>query len=139
MSKLLFAAPLAVALAVAGAGCAPDVPANPTYTKDVGPIFDAHCVRCHGANDMLNSMIINKYPNSPAYCYLQHYQDEGDCSVPTNPDCKMGAGSSFCRSQVVSYINLPDPGSRMPPAPSEPLNDWEKEVIGNWVLKGGPQ
>jgi len=48
---LAFAAALAL---TALSACSPEVPAHPTYTNDVAPILDAHCVRCHGANDMLN-------------------------------------------------------------------------------------
>jgi len=58
-----------VAFAIAGAalGCGsdpPQVPANPTYTADVAPILNLHCIRCHGAGDMLNIMNVNGYPNS---------------------------------------------------------------------------
>jgi hypothetical protein len=138
MSKVLFAVPFAVAAAGCGSSDAP-VPTNPTYTKDVKPILDGHCIKCHGMDDMLHTMIINGYPNSPSYCYLQRYADEGDCSNLANPDCKMGAGNSFCQNQMASYVILTDPVSRMPPAPDAPLNDWEQQVITRWVNNGGPQ
>ena len=28
---------------------------------------------------------------------------------------------------------------RMPPLPSQPLNDWETEVLMRWVSAGAPQ
>jgi hypothetical protein len=39
---------------------------------------------------------------------------------------------------VVGYITKTDSG-RMPPPPSEPLNDWETDVITHWVNNGAPQ
>jgi hypothetical protein len=140
VSKVLFAMPIAVAAASAACGSdTPAVPANPTYTTDVKPILDGHCIKCHGADDMLHTMVINGYPNSPSYCYLQRYPDEGDCSNLLNADCKAGAGSSFCQSQMVSYISLTDPLTRMPPGPDAPLSDREKQVVMRWVSNGGPQ
>jgi hypothetical protein len=134
MAKMRWAVLALVGVAL---GCNPDVPANPTYTKDVQPIFMAHCVRCHGANDMLNTMTINGSPRSPLRCYLQRYEDEGACSGVT--DCMFGAGSAIaCTNQYISYITRTDTG-RMPPPPSEPLNDWEKDVIILWVHTGAPK
>jgi len=119
-------------------GCSPDVPANPTYTKDVQPIFDAHCVRCHGANDSLVAMPVAGTTQPPKFCYLQRYEDEGACTGV--PDCMFGAGSSVCSGMVVLYITMPvDAALRMPPPPSEPLNDWEKDVITRWAHNGAPQ
>lgn len=34
-------------LAAAAAGCAPEVPAEPTWVDDVRPILAANCIRCH--------------------------------------------------------------------------------------------
>jgi hypothetical protein len=137
--RLAFA-PLAFALAGAAIGCGsdtPDIPANPTYTKDVKPILDANCIRCHGTGDMLHLMIVNGYPNSPSICYLQRYEDEGDCTDPNNPACKHGA--KFCGTRmgadslITSMINLPnDSTSRMPPPEADPLTDREKEIINRW-------
>lgn len=138
MSKVPLAVPFALAVAAASAGCAPDVPANPTYTNDVAAILDAHCVRCHGAGDMLNTMTINGYPNAPAFCYLQRFESEGDCTNPVGPDCKNGVSSVLCAPNIPGLLNL-EPSSRMPPAPSEPLNDWEQEVLTRWVAHGAPQ
>jgi hypothetical protein len=138
MSKVLLAVSSVLMLVGLGAGCSPEVPANPTFTKDVQPIFLAHCVRCHGADDMLHSMSINGSNLTPAYCYLQRYEDEGACTGVT--DCMFGAGSTVCKGMVVGYVTMPANGAtRMPPPPAEPLNDWEKEVITRWVNNGAPQ
>jgi hypothetical protein len=142
MSKALLAAPFALALAAAAGGCSPEVPANPTYTNDVRPIFMAHCVRCHGADEMLHTMQINGFPNSPSFCYLQRYDNAGDCSGnPADPAvCFFGASAPLCVTQVPSFISQPtDSPSRMPPPPSAPLNDWETDVIMKWTANGAPR
>jgi len=140
MSKTLLAVPFALAGVALGCGSdMPEVPANPTYTKDVAPILNFHCIRCHGLGDMLNTMVVNGYPNSPSTCYLHRYEDEGDCIDPNSATCKRGAG--YCGtfntiamdSLITSMINMPnDSSSRMPPPPADPLSDFEKAVINRW-------
>jgi len=124
-----FAAALAL---LALPGCTPEVPANPTYTKDVQPILIAHCVRCHGANDMLNAIPGIKATSAmPAECYLQRYESEPPGCTPGGT-CKAGAG--YCAGLLPTYINSPDNGPlRMPPPPADPLSQWEKDVINRWA------
>jgi len=127
----------AAALALVGlSACMPDVPASPTYTKDVQPILAAHCVRCHGANDTLNGdPAIHTPMPTPLLCYLQRYEDGGDCSVAST--CKRGAG--YCGPMIPTYINYPkDAPLAMPPPPSDRLNDWEKEVLTRWANEKPP-
>ena len=116
------------------AACNPEVPAAPTYAKDVQPILDAHCVRCHGANDMLNALPDARTPNlpQPQLCYFQRFADEGDCTAdPTN--CKRGAGNPQCYAMIKLRITAPDDAvARMPPKPADPLNDWEQDVLLRW-------
>src|SRR5204863_5174623 len=81
MSKALLIGLFAFTFAGLTLGCTPEVPANPTYTKDVKAILDAHCVRCHGQNDMLNSMFVGASDHPPRTCYLQKYEDAGDCTT----------------------------------------------------------
>jgi hypothetical protein len=140
MSKALLVGLFALTFAGLTLGCGPEVPANPTYTKDVKPIFDAHCVRCHGANDMLVSMPVALSDHPPKFCYLQRYENEGDCTNMTDPSCKPGAGSPYCFGLANNYISAPDESStRMPPLPSQQLNDWEMDVIKLWVAHMAPQ
>jgi hypothetical protein len=120
----------ALALVVVALGCSPEVPARPTYTRDVQPILAAHCVRCHdenlsGALDPLTGVV-----DKPLVCHLNRYEDNGASS---------GAGSVICAGMSVSYIALPDDAAkRMPPAPSDPLNDWEKDVLTRWATTTPP-
>jgi len=138
MLKALLAVPLVLAGGVVA--CTPAVPAKPTYDNDVRPIFVAHCVRCHGADDMLHAMVVNGILRPPRACYLQRYETTGDCTTtPIDPAvCKNGAGSEVCRGLIPSYIRgmgtVP-----MPPPPSDPLTDWEIEVITRWTAAGAPQ
>jgi hypothetical protein len=135
MSKALLAGLFAFTFAGLTLGCAPAVPANPTYTSDVKAILDAHCVRCHGANNMLVSMFVFNRDQPPTTCYLQRYED--DCSVTP---CKAGAGNPSCVALINPYITSPrDSITAMPPLPAQELNDWEKEIIKTWVAHGAPQ
>jgi hypothetical protein len=127
-------------LALAALACSPEVPANPTYTNDVGPILMAHCVRCHGANNMLNTNPDVKGPLlQPRQCWLQRYGDEGDCTDRNNlAVCFSGAG--YCGTMVnggdsliVQRITLPaGVTTAMPPLPADRLNDWEMQVLRRW-------
>jgi hypothetical protein len=50
MSKALLASVFALAAAVPAvslSGCSPEVPATPSFARDVQPIFNARCIRCH--------------------------------------------------------------------------------------------
>jgi hypothetical protein len=125
---------MVAAVLLLAAACTPEVPAAPTYAKDVQPILEAHCVRCHGANDMLNAVPGAPHPArpQPQLCYFQRLGDEGDCTAdPAN--CKRGAGNPQCAGMLKTRITAPEDNDlRMPPAPSDPLNDWEQDVLIKW-------
>jgi len=121
------------------AACEPDVPAAPTYSKDVQPILAAHCVRCHGANDTLNGDPTVRFTlKAPLVCYLQRYADE-NCP---GSDCKHGAawcGGAASGKLIVHEINDTDDSQlRMPPLPADRLNDWEIEVLTRWSDSTAP-
>lgn len=138
-SLIVIALPLAIALAASNLGCSPEVPVTPTYTNDVRPILMAHCVRCHGANDMLNVNpdLTGRQLTKPATCYLQRFEDTGDCTTAGSTTCQHGAG--YCgtlmgtESLITSRVVLPEGDIRiMPPPPADRLNDWEREVLTRW-------
>ena len=87
MSKTLLTGLFVFVLAGATLACVPEVPANPTYTNDVAAIFDAHCARCHGANDMLATMPVGVTQTAmkPNICYLNRYDDAGSCCLKLVP------------------------------------------------------
>jgi hypothetical protein len=132
---------LMVAAVLSLAACAPEVPAAPTYANDVQPILMAHCVRCHGANDMLNALPEAPNPRipQPQLCYFQRFADEGDCATAASTTCKRGAGNAQCYGMIPNRISLPEGAiTLMPPPPSDPLNDWEKDVLQRWALNPAP-
>src|SRR5262250_1510946 len=95
---LAFLVCLVAPLAGCGSTPEPPVPADPSYATDVRPILIAHCVSCHGMNDMLSG----DPPGSPlagppGNGYLDHYEDRGNCGDADGglPDqtCKLGAAT----------------------------------------------
>jgi hypothetical protein len=122
-----------IVLLGAAAGCSPEVPANPTYNRDVQPILAAHCVRCHGANDMLNVNPDAKLAapnNKPLICYLNTF---ADVNCPDVATCRRGA--AYCATMLIGRINRSDSDPlAMPPTPSDRLNDWEVDVLTRWSM-----
>ena len=129
MTKATLASLFALAVSASALACSPEVPANPTYTKDVQPIFAAHCVRCHDETfePMLDS--ITGMEKIPLVCHLNRYENVGD---------SQGASSPTCVGFSLMYTQSDDPRVRMPKPPSEPLNEWEKEVIKRWAATNPP-
>jgi hypothetical protein len=119
---------------VAALGCSPEVPAVPTYAKDVQPIFAAHCVRCHGEDLSLGFDPIRRL--IPTFCHLNRFGDTGDCS--NAGPCSYGASATICTNQTINRIADDDSPLRMPPPPSDPLNDWEKDVVKRWASTTPP-
>jgi hypothetical protein len=139
MARLRSALGLALMVLSATAACAPDVPASPTYTKDVQPILAAHCVRCHGANGTLNGdpKIHTPLP-TPMRCYLQTY-DNNPAGCTTEATCQLGAAYCATSALISTYITYPDDSPlRMPPSPSDPLSSWEKDVLLRWSAEMPP-
>jgi len=131
LNRRLAAFGLAIALALPLAACNADAPATPTYAKDVKVILDAHCVRCHGANCMLNSTPGLKFPlnvTAPQLCYLESYD---------GPSGAMGAMG--CAALFPAYIGVPDNATlRMPPKPSDALSAYETDVLLRWAKLNPP-
>ena len=122
----------------------PEIPTSPSYATDVKPILEANCVRCHGQGGMLNA---GDGPTigAPTLCYLNMYDDMGDCSIPDgggsfDPSCKRGArycATPFPDAPTTSYFDvylfdLTQEEGGMPPLPSRPLNEREKEIVRRW-------
>ena len=148
-SKYLCLLPAACAVGACHSTSDPGLPEMPSYATDVAPIFNANCVRCHGAGGTLNAAPNpDGSPNTvgmPVTCYLSMYDDAGDCTVGDggiiSSTCKRGA--HFCGTasgdppnSLVSYYTLiltQDEGG-MPPPPWPALGAREKELIRRWTL-----
>jgi hypothetical protein len=113
-----------VVVGVAG-GCAPEVPANPTFEEHVRPILEARCLRCH-SNPLGKELVPGVPPEeipSPMYSYdyrteAELHQARDDMAV----DFLVGA---------YNYVNgtaVP----RMPLAPAAPLEPWQIETLERW-------
>jgi hypothetical protein len=142
--KKLSLALLTIAAALFTGACQPDVPFAPLFETDVKPLFMSQCVRCHGAGEMLrpDPTIPGRKPTS---CYLDHLEDVGPGCTSTPVDlatCQRGVLNPLCMAFLQGYFpaTMPkrtDP-ARMPPPPSEVLNDWEHEVIVRWLANPLP-
>jgi hypothetical protein len=74
---------------------------------------------------------------APVKCYLQRYDDEGDCVTQGSTDCKAGAAN--CVALIFAYVNYPVGDTKhMPPPPSDPLNSWEKDILSGWFMNPDP-
>ncbi|HEY2903304.1 MAG TPA: hypothetical protein VGL59_22160 [Polyangia bacterium] len=135
MAKMKFLL-VCLGLAIGAGACEPaDPPADPSFKTDVLPLMQAHCVRCHGANNTLNADPLSQakptaYNVAPETGFFDHYEDrmmnEGGCMLGK---CA-GAASSIATIQL--YIHNP-PTLRMPPLPAEALSDWEMKLLDNWT------
>ena len=143
MSKALLASVFALAAAapvVSLSGCSPEVPATPSFARDVQPIFNARCIRCHDET-LRNEPPPTAQPGKlPKFCHLNRYDSEPVGCTPGAPPCSMGA--SACVSipgEMGGYLAVRvDPAvdndvARMPPPPADPLNDYESAVINKWL------
>jgi mono/diheme cytochrome c family protein len=132
---------VAIALALL-AGCQESLPAQPTYTTDIKPLFEANCVRCHGAGGKVSSdpRTGPSYMNDMPVSHLNQYASTGDCDpdggVATVP-CVYGAQWAAGLPLLQAYIH--GRGVQMPLPPAEPLSDWELSLVDRWLAKGYPE
>ncbi len=118
--------------AVVGCGTKHVVPEQPTWA-DVEPILRGSCTQCHGAAAAIagSSYRFDFYDMTSAVC--------GDAAGPL-------AGQTLARgwaTLIGSDVTPPGSGwrARMPPAPADPLTDWERLTIQRWAqnpLRGEP-
>jgi hypothetical protein len=142
MSKALLASVFALAAAVpvfSLSGCSPEVPANPSFARDVQPIFMARCVRCHDETLRGEPPLPGQTAKVPMICHLNRYASMGDCTAP-GPACNVGAsncanfpGSGGYLAAKVDPAVEHDP-ARMPPPPAPALNDYESAVVNKWLM-----
>ena len=121
--------------------CQEPVPKTPTFAVDVKPIFEAHCVRCHGAGGTLNKDPRAQEPAAPPNGYLDQYDDKVSCALDAAgniPDsCLGGARYEAEHGNIRFYIHAKT-GLRMPMPPSDPLSPWELELVDNWLAETPP-
>jgi hypothetical protein len=122
MTQATLASLLALAVSVLVLACSPEVPANPTYDKDVGPILNAHCVRCHSADFAPVFDPTTGTTDAPLLCHF---------------NSRDGALANGCNIMIPAYVGNSGVGAydntRMPKPPSDRLNDWEIDVLKRWA------
>jgi hypothetical protein len=130
-SRLMFA--LAGAL-VGLAACGNSVPPFPSYEKDVKPIMEANCIRCHGAGGTLNTdpyipPITNpkdpcaNFVGAPHNGYFTQLADLG----PGKLGLMSYTGTNMPRALMTAALPC------MPPAPSHALGGYELDVFQAWL------
>jgi hypothetical protein len=134
----------AAALALGAASCStyPAAPAQPAFDTDVLPIFQAHCTRCHDNN-----------PDGGPRHSVYRPDSEGGPVTATNPGLSVygpcyASGSCYTNAAAFAVKQDGQPGLiyqtihravndtlLMPPPPSRRLNEFELNVIDNWLAE----
>jgi mono/diheme cytochrome c family protein len=112
-----------VAAGVAFASCAEAAPVS--FKTDVLPVFQNHCVMCHGPGGVGNSSVAL---DLTGYKQLRSGSLGGNIVIPFHPE----------RSKLVQTIkgNWTSPGAlKMPPVGSQ-LTQAEIAIISDWVKQG---
>jgi hypothetical protein len=140
MNKNSLLSLFALALLAGGlVGCGEnDVPENPSYARDIQPLLDAHCVRCHGGGGSLNGdpdvppgsikLPCAPIPDGGAYTCAP---TNGNFTALNGANGK--AGLATYAAGIKTYLALP-----MPPPPSEPLDDFETNLLVKWAVHQFP-
>lgn len=89
------------------------------YEKEVKPIFDARCVKCHGEKRGLGGL---KLHNAEALAALE----EDGLLVPEDSES----------SEVFARLILPDDDKHRMPKGGKPLEKGQIETIKNWIDQG---
>jgi hypothetical protein len=138
MKKQLLVVALASLASVVA--CEPSKPGQPSFARDVQPIFEAHCVRCHGAGGTLNTdpSTIGVYKGMPPLAgYFNQYQDSGNCpdAGGSPAGCMRGAYYYATTGKLLftTYVNGESGVGPMPPPPAAQLTSWEHDVVFTWL------
>jgi hypothetical protein len=93
------------------------VPDNPTYDHDVYPLFNDHCLLCHGSP-----------PNrgAPSYFRLDVYDDTADA-----------AGANSMAASCAGDVNI----NKMPPAAKggDGVGPNGRQMLQKWLDNGAPR
>jgi hypothetical protein len=118
-------------------GCGENsVPENPSWARDIHPLMEAHCIRCHGGGGMLNGDPDVPPTNPKDLCMLPTDGGAYTCA-PRTGNFTTQAGLMPYTGQggknMITYLDYP-----MPPPPSEPLSDFEYNLLVNWAINPLP-
>ncbi len=97
---------------------ADETPASERFAREVQPIFEAHCVKCHGAEVQRSGLDLGSAAG------LLRGGDSGPVVVAGKPDESV-------------LFELVKEGA-MPPAKTSRLNDSEIDTLRAWIADGAP-
>jgi hypothetical protein len=131
MKKLLSLVALStLGLGLAGCGEEP-VPDYPSYAIHVQPILVARCVRCHSAAGMVGDDS-DPYSPPPVIINPKTGQPVVTKEKPVTRLDTMDGAIGGVTLLFPTYVNV------MPPPPSPPLTDREREILARWQKKPLP-
>lgn len=110
----------ALAALVTGGACAPEVPANPTWTEDVRPILVANCVRCHSSPSLQGA------PGNVRFDKFDDEDRDGDGEI----DFFGAATEAIFIAERVEAEEMP---------PRFPLPDRQRDTLIAWFEAGAPK
>lgn len=90
------------------------------FLKEIHPLLDEHCFRCHGEKKKGNLRLDSRDA-------LVRGGDSGPAVVPGRPK----------ESELLHRISATDQDERMPPK-GEPLNTQEQSALRRWIADGAP-
>ena len=88
---------------------------QPTFVRDIQPILEQHCTRCHGEEEQESRLELTRLVS------IKTGGDSGPAITPGNPD------SSLMFEMILD--------EKMPPKPPRPSNA-EIELIYRWINNG---
>lgn len=125
---------LALGLLVPACEPPPDVVRNPTWAE-VEPILRGACNHCHGSTARVTGA-------NGQVAYRLDFYDVAACGDAA-PAMTFPALAHASAASIRSALTVPPQAERprMPPAPAQPLLDWQRETLLRWAnnpVKGAP-
>jgi hypothetical protein len=128
---------LACLIVASGAlvGCGEEpIPDNVSFARDIKPLMEARCIRCHGAGGTLNDDPYSQptgMVTKPESGDFRHIETVNGISGLGN---YTGAGLVLLKL----YIDPMKGPPLMPPPPAPPLTAREKEMLLKWAAGSPP-
>jgi len=127
---LLIVTMLAGAAFVGAAGCGIPVPDRPSYERDIKPLMEAHCIRCHGAGGTLNAD-----PDIPPVPAAKWHGAPINGDFTSLDDVNGHHGLMFYTGSNFAMFESFVAGAfgPMPLLPADPLASWDRDLLFTWA------
>ncbi len=110
---------------IAVTACAPGVPDEPSYQRDVAPILAANCVRCHGI-----PVLGGAPPNFRLDSYTSYERPKRNST-----ELEQVAGAETYAPTIAARVASSD----APMPPRFGLDDYQIEILQAWDAAGAPR